>query len=138
MPSTFRNFSINKFGIYSWQKVSDEEESVIINATFKFPDSVNLETNQIACYYLSGDNKGLVYYPKSRWSEFEFIADPKARIFSITPDRQIFYFPVQTLAKIEFEHLQKMNRPAFIFEMESAERRPESVTELRQLLNSVP
>ncbi len=138
MASAFRSFSINKFGIFGWQKISDEEESVFINAIFKYPDTLAYDPNEAACYYLSGDNKGIIYYPKSKWPRFEFILDSRARIFSIGPDRQIFYFPVHYLANIEFEHLQKMDSPAFIFEMEPATGKPESVTALRQLLNSVP
>lgn len=135
MPSAYRQFSINKFGLYSWQKRASEESSVTINATFRHLDE---EVEIVGCYYLSGDAKGLKYYPKSHWPYFEFYTDPDAQIFAVSPDKQIYYYPSQNLMEIEFEHLQKMNNPAFIFEMESAAIQPKSVHTFRQLFHSSP
>jgi len=136
MPSSFRSFRINRFGVYNWLKKSDEMEHVKIQARFegKKYESKLLESSGI--YYLSGDRKGIMYYPHSEWDTLYLFDDPEAILFSILPNQEVLVFPNNQLVEIDLDQFEKMDNPSFLFKMKSIGQIPVSVEEFRVILQS--
>ena len=134
MPSAFRSVRINGFGVYNWQKIVEEIESVNITAQLKVKAPQFSPDKNLGFYYMTGDAKGIAYYPPSKWNDFKFLEDPNASIFSILPNNKLLIFPPDRMRSIEFDQLQKMNSPSFIFKLEPVDKRPKSSQELRNIL----
>ncbi len=138
MAEVYRSFSTNNFGIYNWDKLMKEEDKLILSADFQYGSEPDTLFNDLEIVYVTGDNKGLIKYPKSRWQEMALIADPGARMFSILPGKKIALFPADKFAEIEFDELREMEQPSYLFEMEIEEKPMESIDDLRVALNIQP
>ena len=88
--------------------------------------------------YVTGDNSGLIKYPKEKWPEMALISDPGARFFCILPGKKLIVYPSDKYAEIEFEDLRAMPNPAYAFDMEEIEKPMESVDDLRAALKMSP
>ena len=136
MPSTFRSFRINRFGIFNWQRTIEEEESVQIMVHLKKDEVHSSKAPFTDFYYLSGDSKGILHYPESKWGDFVFFEDANAKIFSILPNNEFWLFPADRLRSIEMNQLKKMKSPSFIFKMEITDHMPDSIEDLRDILET--
>ena len=138
MAEVYRTFSANHFGIYNWDKMMKEEDKLILSADFEYGAEPELELADLEIVYVTGDNKGLIKFPRSVWHEMALIADPGARMFAILPGKKIALYPADKFAEIEFDELRAMEKPAFLFDMEIEEKPMESIEDLRIALNIQP
>jgi hypothetical protein len=138
MAEVYRSFSADKFGIYNWDKLMKEENKLILSADFQFEKEAEFALGESVIVYVTGDNTGLIKYPKSRWNELALIPDPGARMFSILPGNKIALYPADKFAEIEFDDLRLMENPAYLFDMEIEEKPMESIEDLRAALKIQP
>lgn len=138
MADVYRTFSADQFGIYNWDKLMKEEDKLILSADFQYDDEPENSIADIEIIYVTGDNKGLIKFPKSVWHELALIPDPGARMFAILPGKKIALYPADKFSEIEFDELREMEKPAFLFDMEIEEKPMESIDDLRVALNIQP
>ena len=138
MAEVYRSFSANNFGIYNWDKLMKEENKLILSADFQFEQEMEFSMTDTEIVYVTGDNKGLIKYPKSRWNQMALIPDPGARMFSILPGKKIALYPADKFAEIEFDDLRQMEQPAYLFDMEIDEQAMQSINDLRVALDIKP
>lgn len=138
MAEVYRSFAAHDFGIFNWDKLMKEQDKLILSADFQYGSEPEIALNDLEIVYVTGDNKGLIKYPKSRWHEMALISDPGARMFTILPGNRIALFPADKFDEIEFDELQQMEKPAYLFEMEIEENPMESINDLRLVLNIQP
>ncbi len=138
MAEVYRSFSADKFGIFNWDKLMKEENKLILSADFQYDQEPEFELAEQVIVYVTGDNKGLIKYPKSKWSEMALVPDPGARMFTILPDKKIALYPADKFAEIEFDDLRQMEQPSYLFDLEIEEQPLRSIDDLRVALNIKP
>ncbi len=142
MAEVYREFRVQKLGVYNWDKLIKDEKSLQLAASFQFPatedpaPAVTLHREEII--YVTGDSRGIIYFPKSKWHQMALIPDDKARLFTILPERKIAIYPADKYAEIEFDELRTQAQPSYTFDMELAEAKLESAEQLRALLEMQP
>jgi hypothetical protein len=134
LPTAYRSFRINHFGIYNWQKTIDEMESVKINAQVIDHNKSAGKEIFTGFYYLTGDFKGLIYYPFSEWNDVRLLFDQDARIFAFSHTGILWIFPIKEMEAIDINQLKKMKNPSFKFKMDVSKEKPNSIEELRSVL----
>ena len=138
MAEVYRSFSASNFGIFNWDKMMKEEDKLILSADFQFEQEAEFTLADTEIVYVTGNNKGLIKFPKRIWNEMALIPDSGARMFSILPGKKIALYPADKFEEIEFDELRQMEKPAYIFDMEIEEHPMESIDDLRAALNIQP
>jgi len=138
MAEVYRSFSANNFGIFNWDKMMKEENKLILSADFQFEQEAEFNVSDTEIVYVTGNNKGLIKFPKRIWNEMALTPDPGARMFSILPGKKIALYPADKFAEIEFDDLREMEKPAYIFDMEIEENPMETIDDLKAALDIQP
>lgn len=138
MPSAFRSFNINHFGIYNWLRQSDEIPSVNLQSLYKLDDLMIGKDDLPGIFYLSADGKGIIHYSNSEFNKMKLYDDPNDRIFTVSEDGAILLFPLDQMSAIEFNQFKKMKEPSFIFKLKKQNKIPSNSEELRAVLHVIP
>ncbi len=135
VKAIYRTFSVANFGLYNWDKLMKNENALIVNADFKFQTPLSNATD-LDVTLITGDNLGVVTYPKNSWNKFALLNDPKTRLFAVLPNDKIALYSPKKYQAIPFKELSKKsnenNSPTFLFDMQEVVIKSES--DLRKLL----
>ena len=132
LADVYRTMEINKFGIYNYDRYLNDENSLTLNASFKFDRDPGILQNLEICY-VSGSNRSLVQFPYEKWSSFIILPDKNAKLFALINENYIAVFDSEKYRKIDFTKLKEMNAPSMIFEMVSI-KKLESEADLMNIL----
>ncbi len=132
VSALYRSFSVEKFGVYNWDKILKDQQSVVVEATVKFQTPFNEQLTRPDLLLLTGDAKSVVTLPQNIWATLPLRPDPKARIFAILPNQKIAFYSASRYQNIQFDQLRNLQNPVLLLDME--EKIVKSETELRRLL----
>lgn len=135
VKAIYRTFSVQNFGLYNWDKLMKNENALLVNAEFKFQTPLSNATD-LDITLITGDNLGVVTYPKNSWNKLALLNDPKTRLFAVLPNDKIALYSPKKYQSIPFDDLRKKsnenNPPAFLFDMQEVIIKSEN--DLRKLL----
>lgn len=118
MAEVFRTFEVEQMGIFNWDRLRKEEQTVFLTGKFSVEENLENPLTDLMMIYIPGDNRSVYKIPKDRWDEMNLGPDDKGRIFCLLPDNQIGLFSSAKYRKIDFAALKKMEKPEYYFEME--------------------
>ncbi|MBU0764668.1 MAG: hypothetical protein KJ607_07530, partial [Bacteroidetes bacterium] len=99
----FRTFEIEKFGIYNYDKLQKEENSIRVLANFIFRDIRNEKLTGIDMVFcIPGDNKTVIKYPKEDWGRIVLIPDQSMRFLAVLPGNRIAVYSAEKYRSISF------------------------------------
>lgn len=103
--AVFRFFEINQMGVYNWDKIKNQANSVQVLASFPIKGKDRGEyAFQRTAILFPGDNRSVIKLPQSDWENNFYLApDPGARIAMILPGQQLAIFTPEQFRKIPFE-----------------------------------
>ena len=126
-----RTASIPGFGTYNWDIIHQRESPVTFQLALKLPDGKRADEAQI--FHVCPDEKSIVHYTKSSFSEFSF--DPKKGncIVAVMPDKSIY-----TVSDKQFDAARKEgSQREFTFDMKSRKDRFTSGNKLGRLVEEL-
>lgn len=134
MSDFTRNLNVNDFGIYNYDIIMDEEEALILAATFDFKSTFNENISQPDIYYIPGEGRAVVKYPQNQWKKFPLMPDKKGMLFSLLPGNKLAIYTRKKYGDIPFATLQKTNQPNYQFEMVTVVENIQSAKDLEKIL----
>lgn len=126
-----RSASIPGFGTYNWDIIHMRQSPVVFQLALKLPNGKPIDAAQI--YHVCPDEKSIVRYTKSDFSEFSF--DPKKGncIIAVMPDKSIY-----TVSDKQFDEARKEgSQREFTFDMQSRKDRFTSGKKLGRLVTEL-
>jgi hypothetical protein len=114
-----RTFEIREFGVYNWDRLKREENSIPLFAEFEMGLEESEESAKPTVFLLPGDNRSVVKLPEQQWEQFYLTDDPDARLLSILPGPRIALFSKQKYRAIDRDALRAQEeKPRYTFAME--------------------
>lgn len=133
-----RNFEVQEFGIYNWDKIIKMQEPMQIMASFEFKDS-GLEEDELAqidrVFLVVPDENIVVPYVKgarwgSSWENFIFSPSVKNKIIAVLPDNRIAVFDENDFAK------NAIDSEKYTFSMRTLDKKINSPEDLKAVLRA--
>lgn len=134
MAEVYRTFKINKFGIYNWDKLLNESESIRLASRFDWEYEVNETLSDLTVIYITGDNKGVINFPSSSWADMALLPDKGGRLFAVLPGERIGLFSAEKYGNLNFGKLASMAHPSHTFEMKTIDIEGMEEKSLREAL----
>jgi hypothetical protein len=131
MAETFRSFSINRLGVYNFDKLLNMDGWFQVYASYLLEgDKVDFLNNSV--YMVLGDNSG--YMTINTAVEESIPVNPANQhvLFSFLPDGRIVLFTPEKFMELDADSLQAMSRPEVILNLEA--HNAETVGEIREKL----
>ncbi len=135
LADVYRDFSIQNFGIYNWDRLLKMDDKVELLAQFEFGVPLNEKLQEMEVVYISGDRKSLIKFPASQWEKMTLVPDDKGFLFSILPDKKIALYSSKKYRKIDFKDLRKESNPSYDFAMEMKDLGDDPVKQLMEMGN---
>ena len=132
----YRSFSINKLGIYNYDRLLKEEENVKIIANFLGDEALKKakpDYSPNTVYYMP-DEKTLIYLPKEDWGKIKLVPGKKGRFATVLPTQTLGIYTAEKYAEIDFEGLRKRDNPTVDFVLSSYDQKIASPDDVRKLL----
>lgn len=133
VADVYRTFTINQLGLYNWDKLMKDDNAVVLEANFEFPQQVNEKLTTLDVVYISGDNRSVITFPKLSWDKLALIPDAGGRLFVLMPDNKLALYSVPRYAQLDFKKWRTMPTPQYIFKLEE-KNQIKTEADLRRIL----
>jgi hypothetical protein len=134
----FRSFEVSGFGIYNYDKLMKEDEAVKIIANFMPDESIkkgNETYDMDMVYYVPGDNKTLIKFPKADWGKVNLVPGNKGRFITVLPGAALGVYAAEKYMALDFEALRKKDNPTVDFVLLKTMDKASSADDIRKVLN---
>ncbi len=118
MAAVYREFEIDRLGIYNWDKLLKMEESIQLEANFRFPIQLNEKLTEPEVVYITENNRSVIKFPKAVWSAVNLLPNDRGRFFCLLPDQQLVVFSKEQYQQLDFEKIRRMEQPGHVFGMQ--------------------
>jgi len=132
MADVYRDFEVRNVGIHNWDRILKMEERIDLAANFTFEQTSKEGFSDYEVFFIPGDNKSIMRYPKEQWNKVPLAPDKEGRFFSLLPGKKVAVFPASAYSKLDFEALQE--NPNYTFEMLTMAEVIDSEAEFRELV----
>jgi len=116
----FRNFQVNDFGVYNWDKIYKNERAVSLAGNFDFKEQVNTELADIQLFYIFANNKSVIRFEYGNTDNITLAPDSTAKILAVLPGKKIAMYNSDRYTKINFDSLKPIEKPKYDFTMLSS------------------
>lgn len=108
----FREFAVNSFGIYNWDRLQKNPLAIQVKPRFNFGKDFEV-INEVKVYYYTGTDNSIVKVS----FEDELILSPSnsAKLFAILPGNELAIFENSDYQKIDFERLKNTEKEEVVF-----------------------
>lgn len=130
--AVIRSFNIAGFGVYNYDRLMKEENTIDVLAHFKVQGVEHLDW--VLC--LPEDGKTVIKYPQEDWEKVTLFPDNKARFVSILPDKRVALYSAEAYQALDFDALKSKDRPQIDVELVTVLEELDSEEALRRLLDS--
>ncbi len=124
-----RSFKINEFGIYNWDKIINQSNTLRFTADFKF--NVPIEYSNITIFLVTEINGPAVFnFRKDSWGNFYMNPDAPNKLLAVLPDNKVAIF--DDFDSIDFDKISK--EKSFTFNMEISDKPITKLIDLEKIL----
>lgn len=92
--SFIRTASINSFGVYNHDRYYSLDQAISVKASFKLEDD-NPIPNDATVFLVTGDDRTIIKYPKSNWTNFKYIPSEENKLLTILSDGKVGIYTSQ-------------------------------------------
>ncbi len=122
-----RRFEIEQFGIYNWDRMMKQENTIQFAATFNFDTSARY--SDVKVYLITKiDGNAVVVYDKASWGVFSINPSAQNKIVAILPGNKMAVYSPEDMKKINWADVKQNKR--FTFDMKTL---PQSIDSLKKL-----
>lgn len=132
MAEAYRTFSINRLGIFNYDKLLKMDDWFDVEATFSISETTRLPEGQ-SVIMIMGDNSGYYTLSPKDFGTMRINPQSKHRILSLMPDKSILMYPVAELEKMNSDSLRALGKPHVGFDLQNLGKATDAVA-LREML----
>ncbi len=132
MADVYRDFEVRNVGIHNWDRILKMEDRIELAANFTFEQTTHEGLSEPEVFFIPGDNKSIMRYPKAKWNRVPLAPDEAGRFFSLLPGKKVAVFSAANYSKLDFDALQK--KPNYTFEMLTVAEVIDSEAKFRELV----
>lgn len=130
-----RSFSINKMGLYNWDRMYKEPNALLLEASFTFDTYTMNDFNDISVFFITDEGRTVVKYPPDYWKKFAFNPEVENKFIAVLPEDKVAYFSAKDFQNLDIDNIRRSG--TCNFQLKVSERTISSVTSLDELLNSI-
>ena len=128
LPGIFKGMNVEKMGLYNYDRILCDTESVHFAANFKLKGSEEKIASTVFVAYK--DINSVIYYYPADWPErFALLPRKDLKIFTMLKDGRIAIFPPKEIEKLD---MQSIKNKQYTFELEVVEGAPQNKLQLAQ------
>ena len=131
----YRSFSIQGFGIYNYDRLSNEEDKVDIVAEFTKDSKISSQNPDFeieTVYFLPQNEKTVINYPRNTWDKIALSPKLPGSFIVIYPEQKIGIFSLEDFNKIDFTTLKSKSKKNF--PLKRNEKQVKTAEEIRALV----
>ncbi len=132
-----RAFSVNKMGVYNWDRKMPVEQRVCVDASFDFGKKINLKDNPVTVYLITGSQRTVVYYTPDVYNQFAFYPTQENRILAILPGDEIAVFTADDFKKLNTKNLVGTRNTKFEFKLKPLKQKANCLDDLDKIIASI-
>ena len=128
--SLTRRFAISEFGIYNWDVIIDDTNSISFSAQFNF--DVATEYNNVTVFLITELNgPAVIKYYQDSWRNFSINPKLKNKLIAILPNNKIAMF--EEFDKLDYSRIKEDK--TCVFDMKTYEKEVLSLSDLKNILD---
>jgi hypothetical protein len=117
MADVYRTFDITMPGYHNWDQILKYQKNVELAADFAFETKYNEKLTQPDVFYIVGNNRCYVKYPKNEWGKILLAADSTACFVSIMPGNIAEVYTATDYSKLNIDSINSAAKKQYTFKL---------------------